>query len=297
MANVRAGPDFMCIGLQKARTGWLYDQLQFHPDFWMTPVKEISYFNGRFPHDAVKESAASALSDRQAYNAAQARRNWQTIDERGEYFFRTAMSVEGQKKTLGTYASLFREKGAYLSGDITPGYSKLKSPLIKRISRYFPHLRVIMLVRDPVSRAMSQILMHHRKERVSELDLGDLDALKAKFLTRSFLPLSFPSQVAGRWREHFPDERFQVFFFEDIIGRPAEVRREILEYVGADPAKPSGAFEPGYNRKRNQRKSDYEAQLVPDIEAFLVEFFAEELHACAETFGGHAREWPARYGL
>jgi len=29
----------------------------------------------------------------------------------------------------------------------------------------------------------------------------------------------------------------------------------------------------------------------------LVDFFREELLACAECFGGAAREWPKKYGL
>src|SRR5689334_5720727 len=42
----RTGPDFICIGMQKAGTGWLFDQLQFHPDFWTTPIKELRYLSG-----------------------------------------------------------------------------------------------------------------------------------------------------------------------------------------------------------------------------------------------------------
>ena len=43
------GPDFVCIGMPKAGTGWLFDQLRFHPDFWMPPVKEIDYLHRPFP--------------------------------------------------------------------------------------------------------------------------------------------------------------------------------------------------------------------------------------------------------
>src|SRR5215218_4596058 len=42
--NSRPGPDFLCVGLQKAGTAWLYDQLELHPDFWMPPLKELHYF-------------------------------------------------------------------------------------------------------------------------------------------------------------------------------------------------------------------------------------------------------------
>jgi hypothetical protein len=37
------GPDFICIGMQKAGTGSLFDQVQYHPDFWMPPEKVHNY--------------------------------------------------------------------------------------------------------------------------------------------------------------------------------------------------------------------------------------------------------------
>ena len=40
-----SGPDFICFGGQKGGTRWLFDQLSHHPDFWMTPVKELHYVN------------------------------------------------------------------------------------------------------------------------------------------------------------------------------------------------------------------------------------------------------------
>jgi hypothetical protein len=43
--SATSGPDFICIGMQKAGTGWLFDQLQYHPDFWMPPIKEIHYLD------------------------------------------------------------------------------------------------------------------------------------------------------------------------------------------------------------------------------------------------------------
>ena len=44
-ADDTRGPDFICIGAQKAGTRWLFDQLAFHPGFWMPPVKELHYLN------------------------------------------------------------------------------------------------------------------------------------------------------------------------------------------------------------------------------------------------------------
>ena len=40
-----ARPDFLCVGVHKGGTTWLYQQLESHPDFWMPPLKELHYFD------------------------------------------------------------------------------------------------------------------------------------------------------------------------------------------------------------------------------------------------------------
>ena len=48
--NTSAGPNFICIGMAKAGTGWLFDQLKHHPDFWMPPIKEFGYLKRDKPN-------------------------------------------------------------------------------------------------------------------------------------------------------------------------------------------------------------------------------------------------------
>ena len=38
-------PNFMCIGAQKSGTTWLYQNIRFHPEIWLPPVKELDYFS------------------------------------------------------------------------------------------------------------------------------------------------------------------------------------------------------------------------------------------------------------
>jgi hypothetical protein len=40
-----ARPDFLCVGVHKGGTTWLYQQLDSHPDFWMPPLKELHYLD------------------------------------------------------------------------------------------------------------------------------------------------------------------------------------------------------------------------------------------------------------
>src|SRR5690349_9661304 len=56
----RAQPDFLCVGVHKGGTTWLYQQLDSHPDFWMPPLKELHYFDQL---SRVQRSSASRCRD------------------------------------------------------------------------------------------------------------------------------------------------------------------------------------------------------------------------------------------
>jgi len=43
---IPGGPDVICIGMEKAGTGWLYDQLAHADGAWMPPIKELNRFCG-----------------------------------------------------------------------------------------------------------------------------------------------------------------------------------------------------------------------------------------------------------
>ena len=45
MSGAARGPDFLVIGAQRAGTTWLHRVLSEHPALWLTPVKELHYFD------------------------------------------------------------------------------------------------------------------------------------------------------------------------------------------------------------------------------------------------------------
>jgi hypothetical protein len=286
MTNV-CGPDFICVGMPKAGTGWLYDQLLVHPDFWMPPVKEIDYLD----HDRPKMKHAIAKLER-AQSGSRVRRR--ALDERDRQFLQEAAACGGQARDYARYASLFRPKEQLLSGDISPSYSRLEENVIGEIAKHLPQLKIILLVRDPVARAWSHISL---LDRSGKLDRGVLDD-EARF--RSFLEnpkniqrRSFATRVAERWARVAPQIAFRHFFFDDIQGSPDEVRKGILQYLGADSKKESGQVPAAHNRKADAPK----LSLTDALKGVLVEYFAEELRASARIFGGHAIEWKHLYAL
>src|SRR4051812_31532975 len=164
--SMPSGPDFICIGLQKAGTQWLYDQLQFHPALWMPPIKEFHYFDRRYrgklkPRSGDISRLEEFAEDPVGTNKQRARRKARPLDQRDLEFLQLLHSHSGKRKSITRYSELFSPKGMLLSGDITPGYSRIGSELVRDLSEAFPNVRVIMLIRDPVQRMISTTLMMH----------------------------------------------------------------------------------------------------------------------------------------
>jgi hypothetical protein len=286
------GPDFLCIGMQKAGTDWLFDQLQFHPDFWMPPVKEFHYFDRKRPKANAQVGRAKKilnLSPQRLAKKQALRRSW---DDRDRAFLKEASQLQGLD--VAQYASLFRFKQDLLSGDITPGYSALGEGMIRAINRGLPGVKIVLLVRDPVARAWSQISMAYRNDNFDASVLEKPEDFM-EFLRTSDLvnDRSFPTRIFERWNRCGSELQVQYFLFDQIEADSETARADILRFLGADPAKKSGAISAGHNRKSKLAK----LPLEPKIKDRLIEHFRDELRACADLFGGTAREWPSRYGV
>lgn len=294
------GPDFLCIGQQKAGTQWLYDVLRGEPALWMPPLKEIHFFDGRFPVERARALRTRALTEPDALNAERRAERLRPLDGRDLRFLDHAVGYRPERATAAWYRALFAPKGDRRSGDVTPGYSMLERPAIERIQRELPDLVLVLMLRDPVSRAWSQFQMNARRnargadgslqaERFRAL--GEPARLERFLASRTARGRSFPSEIHARWSDVFGPERIHVDFLDHVASDPAGVRRRLLAFLGV-PA--SG--EPDPERLRFNRKSDYPKRpMTAAAERVLVACFRDELRRCAERFGGPAEVWLDRY--
>jgi len=269
-----AGPDFLCVGVHKGGTTWLYQQLDAHPDFWMPPLKELHYLD--------------QLSKVQRASSPRCR------DERDRRFLESINSLSAKSYLdLEHYARLFEPKGTLLSGDISPNYSTLGNKLIRQIVGYFPKLKVIFMARDPVERLWSHLSMEVHYHQIEAFDVTDIDEVNRNMLRRGMLLRSYPSAVAARWKRYVDPDRFRIYFFDDLQRNPTELRRSILNFLGADPNKPTTRLPADHNSWASMEK----LPLTEKVRSHLAQFFQKELKTCAARLGGAARDWPARYGL
>ncbi len=300
------GPDFICVGMPKAGTGWLYDQLEAHPDFWMPPVKELVYLNREYPLlSFVDDEGERVLGRRERIARKRGLYTPETrtrpgerlvhrdrLDERDQSFLKRASLGRGKPRDLDFYASLFESKQQRLSGDITPPYCNIPDEIVAAIARRFPSLKVLLLVREPVARVWSRICMAYAGNTFDPGLLNDAGAFQAYIRGQHKLGDIFATQVLARWQKHAPNIPVRVFFFDELEADPARLRQDILLSLGADPQQPGSQLSPNFNRKAKKK-----LEMTPTARDILVNYFREEILASAEAFGGPARAWPATYGL
>ena len=240
----------------------------------MPPVKELHYFDQL---SRVQQSAPPRCRD-----------------ERDVRFLESLNSLSAKSDVdLENYGRLFEPKGSLLSGDISPNYSTLSSKLILQIVGFFPNLKVIFMARDPVERFWSHLSMEVHYRQIERFDATNIEEVHRNLLRRGMRLRSYPSTVVARWKRYIHPDQFSVYFFDDLQRNPPELRRSILDFLGADPDKPIDELRANYNSWAGMEK----LPLTSQVRSHLAHFFKKELKACAARLGGPAKEWPARYGF
>ena len=288
------GPDFICVGMPKAGTGWLYDQLQTHPDFWMPPVKEVLYLHREFPEIPLS-GGRGGYGLKQLEQPSRKNKPHQTPrdPERDRGFREVAREANGKAMDIDRYISLFRFKGEQLSGDVSPMYTELDSKVIAQLVERLPETKLIMIAREPIARAWSRLCMFYRGNKLDKEMLDDPKRLREFLETSPIIQgKSFPTKIVKHWQKYAPNMQFKTFLFDGVALDPESTRREIWTYLGADPSRQSD-LPANYNRKAKNKKIEMSAK----VKAVLVDFFAEEIRTCGDMFGGRARDWATRYSL
>ncbi len=240
----------------------------------MPPVKELHYFD--------------QLS--RVQRAAHPR----CRDERDRRFLERLKSLSAEPGIdLENYGRLFEPKASLISGDISPNYSTLSDEVIRQVAGYFPNLKVIFLARDPVQRFWSHLSMEVHYRQIEPFDATDINEVNRNLSRRGMLLRSYPSAVVARWKRYVEPGHFRVYFFDDLQNNPAELRRSILRFLGADPDKPGTGLTADYNSWTRMEK----LRLTDGVRSHLAKVFKKELKTCAAQLGGPASEWPARYGF
>ena len=200
--NSELSPNFFIVGAPKAGTTSLYHYLEAHPQVFMSSVKEPNYF-----------SYQSSLNQNLYYNE-------RGINNREEYI--SLFEKAGNKKAIGeaSVSYLFYPEAAI------------------NLKNTFPKSRIIIMLRNPVERAISHYNMDYKLGYV-DLTFENViqkknDSNLNKLYYQQFIELGLYYNQVKRYIELFGRENVLIIFFEDFKNdAPHEVKR-IFEFLDVD---------------------------------------------------------------
>ena len=224
-------PKFIGIGAQKAGTTWLYDMLAQNPSVWLPPLKEVHFFDSLGADEARKRKRAEHIL-KVARNVESGRREKGSGDsgtDKGA-FLRT---LAGDNiLTDEWYRSIFAHPDAEgrVSGEITPAYLALDEQTIRKVAGMLPDTRFVLVVREPMSRNLSQIKMAVARSKSDPQTEDEWNVFlgKIKRNVRGDYATAIPL-----WKTYFGPDRLLILPFSLIRTDPAGLIRQIEDFIGA----------------------------------------------------------------
>lgn len=254
----------MIIGAAKAGTTSLYHYLNQHPQVYMTPTKETNYF---------------ALAG-------------QALDYRGpgdqDYISRFSVT------TPEAYAAQFRgHAGERAVGEASPLY--LYDPQTpERLRRSVPDVRLVAVLREPVARAYSAFSHLVRDGRETAGSFAEALAQEDARVAGGWEHIWHYARM-GRYAEQlrrydalFAPEQLRVYLHEDLLTRPHEVMRDLLDFLEVDPT-----LLPNQSVRHNVSSQGVPGlpPLTAEVRERLTHAFAADRAALEGRLGRDLRHW------
>ena len=220
-ADDRPLPDFVILGAQKAGTSSLYARLAAHPHVVPALRKEVHWFD---------DPGADADPSDRHYRA----------------FFPTA----AERVAVGN-----ADGGTARTGEATP-YYLVHPGAPSRAARAAPDAKLIVVLRDPIARAVSgyhhavrfghehrpiEVALDPRFEEPAGApdDVEWWDDQQSPARLRGYLARGRYAEQLARWWEHFPRARTLVLETPSLRGDDGITRAcEFLDLGGPPPARP-----------------------------------------------------------
>ncbi len=199
-------PDFLIIGAQKCGTSWLWDMLKQHPGTDLPRRKEPHFFS-------------KTVNYRKGLN----------------FYYNSFNHLDASKVTGEASTSYFYDKvrlNVHLEfKDVKTDNSLPTIPEL--ITRELPDIKIFVILRDPVKRAISAH-NHHIKSNIYSPFLKFQDAIQL-YPNRITVGFGQYLKYLKLWKEFVPPERMRIFIFEeDIRGFPERTVKETYKFLNLD---------------------------------------------------------------
>ncbi len=279
-------PDLLCLGAQKSATTWLYQVLKRNPRVVVPPIKELHYFS------QLHEKGASKYGPKHREEQVAGIHRW--LDSSPQHAARMSKTFLARIDRAAEravddfwYASFFETANdRKRCVDICPGYFNMPEPGVAHAVTLLPERsQYLILVRDPVDRALSHIRMHVSRG----MEPSDLTSLAtAEAMPQTYMFFSDYRVAISRWEKFAGAERVHLALYDDILADPGAALARIYGLMRLDPP-PAGpaTFERVF-------KGD-EIDIPPVLRTRLLAELAPQYDFLATRFPDTVAKWRARH--
>jgi hypothetical protein len=288
MRSIVISDFFVCIGAQKSGTTWLARMLQAHPDLFLTPVKEIHYFD----HIRGITEHLSHRKRRSRYRKYH-QRMWTKWHQFREYRRQWSWYRDYMKNPINDewYANLFRHRGAKrFAGEVTPEYAIIGQDGLAHLKALAPEARILFIMRNPVTRAWSQVL-HQCRARALDATRQSPDAIAAMLAEPRFRDLADYATTLEHLSSVFTPDQTLLLFYEDMHADRLTALEQVCRFIGC--GYDTSCFkEVGRRFNRSQ-----EAALPEAVRAQLRELYREQALSVRRRVGHIPADWAKEFAI
>lgn len=268
------------IGVQKAGTSWLFKYLDNRDDCFMSPIKELHYFDTKHRPDLSAGINRRFLKELVEKVRAKGGVNYDAATGLGALIDRVSMIYDPT-----AYRRFFEERvpePVDFFGEITPAYALLSKEGFEDIRDQFPNRRILLIFRDPIERHFSLMRMKEKKGKIASAQESFLDFLDWRgAAARS----DYPETITNVF-DVFDEKDVHVSFYEELFND--DELKKICDFIGLP-------FLPGeYDVRVNAGGSSSNTGLTDDQRNTARERLAPVYDFCRDYFG---ERLPASWNL
>jgi hypothetical protein len=173
-------------------------------------------------------------------------------------------SSDDWRERRSWYESHFADaNGERIRGESTPQYTQhpFRADTAERVHELVPDAKLIYLVRDPITRLVSQWVELRSRNKVPDWEVWRQGVHPEDRLVATSR-YAFQLQ---RYREYFPDERILVLDNDDLKSDRAATLRRVFAFLEVDDTFESDAFETELNTRASKGQPRINMRLWKDV--------------------------------
>ena len=283
---ITMGPDFICIGAQKAGTTWLATQLRSHPEIWITPNKELHYFDWQSHYSssaAIRFDLVKCRLENTGWSEKAKKRIVSSIDSGHPALVRWWSRYLFSNYSDEWYLSLFKDAGSKISGELTPAYSALSAQQIDQMANLLPNVKIIFLIRNPIDRAWSWL--RFSEKRGEAVNLADTKSLIDRIDSDGQVLRSDYMRTLQLYQNSFSPDNILLCFYDAIVQQPSNLMKQILSFLEVDDCS-TQRFDLNKISNASPKRS-----IPHGVCEYLISKYKHPILDLANTYGSYCKLW------